>query len=425
VAITLVIGAQWGDEGKGRIVDFLAAGAEIVGRFGGGANAGHTVRVGDKTYKLRIVPSGVLAGVAHCIIGPGTVVSPAQFAQELQSLASAGVDISRVWLSDLAHLILPYHIEQDRAAERALGAAALGTTGNGIGPAYVDRAARRGVRAGDLRDLASCREIIERRCRELEREGIVVDLAAIVADLERHAAVVLPHVRDTIGLLHDAVRAGKRVIAEGAQGAMLDVTFGTYPFVTSSVTVAGGAGAGLGFGPTEVDHVIGVAKAYATRVGAGPFPTELDGPIGERLRERGAEFGTVTGRARRCGWIDAVALRYVVQVNGLTHVAITKLDVLDGLEEVGMCTAYEGVAEGSLPFAMAARPKTVLRRFPGWSEETTNARSYDALPKNARTYLDALAAEIGAPIAYISVGPERSQIIVREDAPVGALPARA
>jgi adenylosuccinate synthase len=425
VAITLVIGAQWGDEGKGRIVDFLAAGAEIVGRFGGGANAGHTVRVGDKTYKLRIVPSGVLAGVAHCIIGPGTVVSPAQFAQELQSLASAGVDISRVWLSDLAHLILPYHIEQDRAAERALGAAALGTTGNGIGPAYVDRAARRGVRAGDLRDLARCREIIERRCSELEREGIVVDPAAMVADLERHAAVVLPHVRDTIGLLHDAVRAGKRVIAEGAQGALLDVTFGTYPFVTSSVTVAGGAGAGLGFGPTEVDHVIGVAKAYATRVGAGPFPTELDGPIGERLRERGAEFGTVTGRARRCGWIDAVALRYVVQVNGLTHMAITKLDVLDGLEEVGMCTAYEGVPDGSLPFAMAARPKTVLRRFPGWSEETTNARSYDALPKNARTYLDALAAEIGVPVAYISVGPERSQIIVREDAPVGALPARA
>jgi adenylosuccinate synthase len=189
--------------------------------------------------------------------------------------------------------------------------------------------------------------------------------------------------------------------------------------------VAGGAGAGLGFGPTEVDHVIGVAKAYATRVGAGPFPTELDGPIGERLRERGAEFGTVTGRARRCGWIDAVALRYVVQVNGLTHMAITKLDVLDGLEEVGMCTAYEGVPDGSLPFAMAARPKTVLRRFPGWSEETTNARSYDALPKNARTYLDALAAEIGVPVAYISVGPERSQIIVREDAPVGALPARA
>jgi adenylosuccinate synthase len=425
VAITLVIGAQWGDEGKGRIVDFLAAGAHIVGRFGGGANAGHTVRVGDKTYKLRIVPSGVLAGVADCIIGPGTVVSPAQFAQELQSLASAGVDVSRVWLSDLAHLILPYHIEQDRAAERALGAAALGTTGNGIGPAYVDRAARRGVRAGDLRDLARCREIIERRCRELEREGIVVDPAAIVADLEGQAAVVLPHVRDTIALLHDAVRAGKRVIAEGAQGALLDVTFGTYPFVTSSVTVAGGAGAGLGFGPTEVDHVIGVAKAYATRVGAGPFPTELDGPIGERLRERGAEFGTVTGRARRCGWIDAVALRYVAQVNGLTHLAITKLDVVDGLEEVCMCTAYEGVPDGSLPFAMAARPKTVLRRFPGWSEETTNARGYDALPKNARTYLDALAVEIGVPIAYISVGPERSQIIVREDAPVGALPARA
>ena len=244
--VTLVVGVEWGDEGKGRIVDFLASGAEIVGRFGGGANAGHTVRVGDKTYKLRIVPSGVLAGAAHCIIGPGTAVSPGQFVAELQTLAAAGVDVSRVWLSDLAHLILPYHIEQDRAGERALGAAALGTTGNGIGPSYVDRAARRGLRAGDLRDLHACRRIIERRCSDLAREGIDVEAPAIVSELERHAAAILPHVRDTVGLLADALRAGKRVIAEGAQGSMLDVTFGTYPYVTSSVTVAGGAGAGLG-----------------------------------------------------------------------------------------------------------------------------------------------------------------------------------
>jgi adenylosuccinate synthase len=424
VAITLVVGVQWGDEGKGRIIDFLAAGAEIVGRFGGGANAGHTVRVGDKTYKLRIVPSGVLAGVAHCIIGPGTAVSPGQFAQELQALGDAGVDVSRVWLSDLAHLILPYHIEQDRAAERARGAGALGTTGNGIGPSYVDRAARRGLRAGDLRDLQMCREVIERRSRELANEGIDVDAGATMAELTRHAAMILPHIRDTVSLLDDALRAHKRVIVEGAQGSMLDVTFGTYPFVTSSVTVAGGAGAGLGFGPTAVEHVVGVVKAYTSRVGAGPFPTELDDEIGARLRERGAEYGTVTGRPRRCGWIDTVALRYAAAINGLTHLAITKLDVLDGLDEVCMCTGYESTAQGSLPFVMAAHPKPVLRRFRGWSEPTTDARTYAALPAQARAYLEALADEVGVPIAYVSVGPERSAIIVREGAPLGSTPAR-
>jgi adenylosuccinate synthase len=424
VPVTLVVGAQWGDEGKGRIVDFLARGAEIVGRFGGGANAGHTVRVGDKTYKLRIVPSGVLAGAAQCIIGPGTAVSPGQFAQELHALGQAGVDVSRVWLSDLAHLILPYHIAQDAAAERARGAGALGTTGNGIGPSYVDRAGRRSLRAGDLRDLPACRELIERRCRELAREGVDVDASESFAELDRNAAMILPHVRDTVSMLAGALHAGKRVVAEGAQGSLLDVTFGTYPYVTSSVTVAGGAGAGLGFGPTAVQHVIGVSKAYATRVGAGPFPTELDDAIGAQLRERGAEFGTVTGRPRRCGWIDAVALRYVASINGLTHLAITKLDVLDDLDEVCICTKYESDVGGSLPFVMASHPKPVLARFAGWRQPTTQARSYDELPAAARTYLDAIAAEIGVPISYISVGPERSAIIVREGAPLGSAPAR-
>ena len=424
MSVSLVVGVQWGDEGKGRIVDFLAGGAEIVGRFGGGANAGHTVRVGEKTYKLRIVPSGVLAGAANCIIGPGTAVSPSQFAQELRTLADAGVDVSRVWLSDLAHLILPYHIEQDKAAEKARGDSALGTTGNGIGPSYVDRAARRGLRAGDLRDLRASREAIEGRCRVLAREGIEVDPTASVAELERHAAEILPHVRDTVSMVDSALRAGKRVIVEGAQGSMLDVNFGTYPYVTSSVTVAGGAGAGLGFGPTAVEHVIGVAKAYATRVGAGPFPTELHDATGARLRERGHEFGTVTGRPRRCGWIDAVALRYVAAINGLTHLAITKLDVLDGLDEVSICTKYSSPAEGSLPFVIASNPKPVLTRFAGWRESTSSARSFDELPVTARAYVDALAAEVGVPIAYVSVGPERSAIIVREGAPLRSAPVR-
>jgi adenylosuccinate synthase len=425
MAVTLVVGVQWGDEGKGRIVDYLASGAEIVARFGGGANAGHTVRVGDKTYKLRIVPSGVLAGVNHCIIGPGTAVSPGQFVEELRSLSAAGVDVSRIWLSDLAHLILPYHIEQDKAAERARGAAAIGTTGNGIGPSYVDRAARQGLRAGDLRDLRKCRDHITQRCGRFIREGIHVDAAAIVADLELQAKTILPHVRDTVSLLNDALRAGKHVIAEGAQGSLLDVTFGMYPYVTSSVTVAGGAGAGLGFGPTAVDHVIGVVKAYSTRVGAGPFPTELHDATGERLRERGAEFGTVTGRARRCGWIDAVALRYAAEINGLTHLAITKLDILDGFDEIAMCDKYETDAVGSLPFIVDANPKPVYQRFAGWSEPTTGARSFSELPARAQAYITALERAVGVPVAYISVGPERAQIIVRENAPVTARRAQA
>ncbi len=422
MAVTLVVGVQWGDEGKGRIVDYLASGAEIVARFGGGANAGHTVRVGDTTYKLRIVPSGVLAGVNHCIIGPGTAVSPGQFVEELRALTAADVDVSRIWLSDLAHLILPYHIEQDKAAERARGAAAIGTTGNGIGPSYVDRAARRGLRAGDLRDMRKCRDHITQRCGQLIREGIHADAAAIVGDLELQAKTILPHVRDTVSLLNDALRAGKQVIAEGAQGSLLDVTFGMYPYVTSSVTVAGGAGAGLGFGPTAVDHVIGVVKAYSTRVGAGPFPTELHDATGERLRERGAEFGTVTGRARRCGWLDAVALRYAAEINGLSHLAITKLDILDGFDEIAMCDAYETSAVGSLPFIVDANPKPVYKRFAGWSESTTGARTFGELPAHAQAYIAALERAVGVPVAYISVGPERSQIIVRDNAP---LPARA
>ena len=420
--VTLVVGAQWGDEGKGRIVDFLAAGADIVARYGGGPNAGHTVQVGEKTFKLRIVPSGVLAGAKDCIIGPGTAVSPGQFVQELAALEANGVDVSRVWVSDLAHLILPYHVELDKAAEQARGDAALGTTGNGIGPAYVDRVARRGLRAGDLRDMRKCAQLIGSRCAELERSGLMLNAADIVAQLEADARVVLPHVCDTVALVDDALRAGKRVIAEGAQGSLLDVTFGTYPYVTASVTIASGAGAGLGFGPTAVDAVVGVAKAYATRVGAGPFPTELSDATGERLRERGREYGTVTGRPRRCGWIDAAALRYVAAINGLTHLAITKLDVLDGLSEVCMGIGYEDAPQdASLPFVMAANPKPVLRRFSGWASSTEHARTFGSLPTQARMYLDALGLEVGVPLAYVSVGPERSQIIVRKGAPAAAL----
>ena len=416
--VSLVVGAQWGDEGKGRIVDYLAAGADAVARFGGGANAGHTVRVGEKTYKLRIVPSGVVAGVSACIIGPGTVVSPAALIKELDDLESAGVDTSRVWVSDLAHLILPYHVELDRASERARGDAKLGTTGNGIGPAYADRVARVGVRAGDLRDERAWRSAVTARCTALAGSGLAVDPDAIMAELSAQAKRLLPHVRDTVALLNDMLRAGKHVLAEGAQGSMLDVGLGTYPFVTSSVTVAGGAGPGLGIGPTQIDHVIGVVKAYATRVGGGPFPTELTDETGERLRTIGREVGVVTGRPRRCGWLDLAALRYAIDVNGITHLAMTKLDVLDGFAEIEVCTGYGASPGVSVPFAIAAGAACQMTTLQGWESPTTQARAWDDLPAPAREYIAFVESAVGVPVSYVSVGPERSQIIVREGAPI-------
>ena len=411
--VNLVVGIQWGDEGKGRIVDYLCADAQIAARFGGGANAGHTVIVGDKTYKLRVVPSGVVTGVESCIIGPGTVVNPDSFLEEISALDAAGIDTSRVWLSDLAALILPYHIELDRAGERARGKEAIGTTGNGIGPAYGDRVARCGLRAGDLRDVAYCRAIVESRAVALAPLGILVDADEIMRWLEALAPRMLRHVRDTVAILHDALRADKRVLVEGAQGSMLDVTFGTYPFVTSSVTVAGGAGAGLGFGPTCVESVLGVVKAYTTRVGGGPFPTELVDATGERLRSAGREFGVVTGRPRRCGWLDLAVLRYAVQVNGITELALTKLDVLDGFDEIKVCVAYRGRSGASLPFQIAAGAQPEYRTFPGWSASTTDARSFDRLPAEARAYVEFIERECGVPITLVSVGPERRQIIER------------
>jgi adenylosuccinate synthase len=426
LSVTLVIGVQWGDEGKGRIVDFLAASRpEIAARFGGGANAGHTVRVGDRTYKLRIVPSGVVAGARHCIIGPGAAVSPVQFVTELASLEAAGVDTSRVWLSDLAHLILAYHLELDRALESRRGASALGTTGNGIGPAYVDRVARKGIRAGDLRDPERVRELIEARCREAAELGVDVDPKKVWDELSALVPCVLPHVRDTVTMIGEALHEGKAVLVEGAQGSMLDVNLGTYPYVTSSVTVAGGAGAGLGFGPTAIKNVVGVAKVYATRVGGGPFPTELTDSTGEMLRTKGAEFGVVTGRPRRCGWLDLVALRFAARVNGLTHLALTKLDVLDGMPEISVCTAYANALDASLPFVMASSPKPVLTSMPGWSAPTTEVRAWEELPAQARAYVDFIEAAVGVPVAYVSVGPERSQIIVRESAPLRAVELKA
>lgn len=416
--VTVVVGAQWGDEGKGRIVDYLAGAADAVARFGGGANAGHTVRVGDKTYKLSMVPSGVIAGVRDCIIGPGTVVSLPQLRAELDELQAGGIDTSRVWLSDLAHLILPYHMALDQADETSRGSDAIGTTGKGIGPAYVDRAARVGLRAGDLKDISRCRKIIAARARTLAKLGIIVDVQAEIAALEVAVPRISPHVRDTVALVNELLENGKRVIAEGAQGTLLDVNLGSYPHVTSSVTVAGGAASGLGIGPWQIDHVIGVAKAYATRVGAGPFPTESTEGAGARLRERGKEYGVVTGRPRRCGWLDLKALRYSAMVNGLTHLALTKLDVLDEFDEVPVCDDYAGAADESLPLLLSGSPTPRYVTMAGWRAPISATRSWKDLPPQARAYIEHIEERANVPVGYVSVGPEREQIIVRPTAPI-------
>ncbi len=407
---------QWGDEGKGRVVDAYAGEYDVVARFGGGDNAGHTLVVGDRKMALRIVPSGALRERPELFIGGGTVVSLKGLVAELDMLAAAGVDISRIKVSDRAHLVLPYHPALDRVSERARGQAAIGTTGRGIGPAYADKAARLGVTFGDLRDLDRVVDTIRATARwhALRLEGELSGGAesALVEVLE-HASRVLPHVVDGVEYLHGALESGRKILVEGAQGTLLDVGFGTYPYVTSSHTIAGGACIGLGLGPTQIGRVVGVAKAYATRVGSGPFPSELHDATGERLRERGGEFGTVTGRPRRCGWFDGVAARYASRINGLTSVVITKLDVLSGLEKIGIVTAYRagGATAG---FSAAGDPslETEVEWFDGWSEDLSAIRRIADLPAPARRYVAALESALGVPIDAVSLGPERASLAV-------------
>lgn len=411
----IVLGIQWGDEGKGRVVDSFAGGYDIVARFGGGDNAGHTLVVGDRKLALRIVPSGVLQERPELFIGGGTVVSLEGLVAELDMLAGIGVDVSRVKISDRAHVVFSYHAALDRASETARGDAALGTTGRGIGPAYTDKAARAGVTFGDLRKPEAVADRIRynlvARGAQFGRVEAMPREEDVVAETVRHLPRVLPHVVDGVSYIHGALESGKRVLVEGAQGTLLDVGYGTYPYVTSSHTIAGGACIGLGIGPTAIGRVVGVAKAYCTRVGAGPFPSELFDATAERLRERGAEFGTVTGRPRRCGWFDAVAGRYAVRVNGLSSVVLTKLDVLSGLERIAIVTGYR---LGALPagFESAGEPGLALdlEWFDGWSEDIGAIRTIAALPAAARAYVGALERVLAVPIEAVSLGPERSAI---------------
>jgi adenylosuccinate synthase len=378
----IIVGIQWGDEGKGRIVDLYAKDYDVVARFGGGDNAGHSIVVGNTELALRIVPSGVLNERVELFIGGGTVVSPSGFLEELGRLSERGIDVSRVRISDRAHVVLPEHAQRDRDAEAARGDKAIGTTGRGIGPAYVDKVARSGLTYG-----------------------------AFVAGDDPLAKRIAPHVVDGVAYIHDRLDAGKRILIEGAQGSLLDVGYGTYPYVTSSHTIAGGACIGLGIGPTAIGNVIGVVKAYCTRVGGGPFPSELLDERGERLRKQGGEFGVVTGRPRRCGWFDAVAGQYAVRLNGLTSATITKLDVLSGFDRLSIVTGYR-LAGKSVGFGAAAASglELEMEEMDGWSEPIGDCRRIGDLPEAARRYVRRIEELLGVPVAMVSVGRERDQL---------------
>jgi adenylosuccinate synthase len=413
--LDIAVGIQWGDEGKGRVVDLMASEYHIIARFGGGDNAGHSIEVGSQKLALRVVPSGALVPNVELFIGGGTVVSLNGFVDELRMLAGVGIDISRIRISDRAHIVFPYHAALDRLSERERGSAAIGTTGRGIGPAYVDRVGRLGVTFGDLSRPEVCAQKIRQamlaRAAIFARAGGDVPREEdVISETLTLARVVLPHVVDGVGYLHAALDAGRRVLAEGAQGTLLDVGYGSYPYVTSSNTIAGGACTGLGVGPRVVGNVVGIAKAYATRVGGGPFPSELQDDVGERLRSAGGEFGVVTGRPRRCGWFDAVAARYAARLNGLSHLIVTKLDVLAGFERIGVVTGYRrGDGRPCGAEAMSDPDLQVdVTYYPGWAQDIRETRHVRDLPVAAQAYVGALAALVGVPVALISVGPERS-----------------
>ncbi|URW75819.1 adenylosuccinate synthase [Sphingomonas donggukensis] len=425
MANVAVIGAQWGDEGKGKIVDWLAERADMVVRFQGGHNAGHTLVVGDKVYKLSLLPSGIVRGTPS-VIGNGVVLDPWALKDEIARLAEQGVTVSPdvLTLAETCPLILPFHRDLDALREDASGAGKIGTTRRGIGPAYEDKVGRRAIRVCDLAHLDTLGPQLDRLTAHHDalRAGFgqpPIDRAALVAELEAIAGFVLPYAKPAWKLLAEAKARGRRMLFEGAQGVLLDIDHGTYPFVTSSNTVAGTAAAGSGMGPGAVGFVLGIAKAYTTRVGSGPFPTELDDDVGERLGTRGREFGTVTGRKRRCGWFDAVLVRQSVAVSGITGIALTKLDVLDGFEEVRICTGYRlgDTLTDHFPAHAAdqARVEPVWEAMPGWSESTAGARSWADLPAQAIKYIRRIEELIQCPVTLVSTSPERDDTILVRD----------
>jgi adenylosuccinate synthase len=418
----VIVGAQWGDEGKGKITDLLAEEADAVVRFQGGNNAGHTIVRNGETFKFHLVPSGILYPGKHCIIGNGVVVDPKVLCEELDGLRAQGMDVSGLKLSANAHLIMPYHRLLDEAGEARLGKLEIGTTRRGIGPCYADKAARLGIRVQDLLDekilkkkIVAALEPKKLTLRPYERDPRL-DLQSMTEEYLVYGHRLEQHIADTTTMTHRLLDDGRTVLFEGAQGTLLDIDHGTYPFVTSSNPVAGAACVGAGVGPKDIDEVWGVAKAYATRVGAGPFPTELDDALGEQLRTRGGEFGTTTGRARRTGWLDLMALRYAARINGLTHMAITKLDVLSGLDRICVATRYRGEDEAifeTYPYHQSILHHAAgeYEELPGWQDDLSECRSEADLPQAAREYLDYVADHTGVPVALVGVGPGREQVI--------------
>lgn len=421
---TLIVGAQWGDEGKGKIVDLFAERADVVVRYQGGNNAGHTLVIGGEKTVLHLIPSGIMHSGVKCLIGNGVVLDPIALRKEIDMLEKADIDVRpRLGISSGTHLILPYHVATDKAREKAAGSAAIGTTGRGIGPAYEDVAARRGIRLGDLRHPKTLRGRLEQALQHHNMvlnyydEETYVNLADTLEMLQEFGKYVQRLETDVGCTLRETYEGGGRIIFEGAQGAMLDIGHGTYPYVTSSSTNVGGALTGTGAGPDMIDEIVGIAKAYTTRVGAGPFPTELDNEIGEGIRQRGAERGATTGRNRRCGWFDAVVVQHAHRLNHFTGLALTKLDILSGMDEISVCVGYRlgNKQVKTVPSHCDdyAHVKPVYEVLPGWSEDISGCRRFNELPLNAQAYVEFLQEQVGAHIGWIGVGPDRDAIIVR------------
>ncbi|MBR3498610.1 MAG: adenylosuccinate synthase [Selenomonadaceae bacterium] len=425
MSTVVISGAQWGDEGKGKIVDYLAAQADTVVRFQGGSNAGHTVSVGGEEYKLRLLPSGILYKGTTCVIGNGVVVDPQCLIEEIDNMKARGVDTSGIRLSNRAHVVMPWHKLFDALNENLRGENKIGTTKRGIGPCYIDKADRIGIRVCDLIDRAEFAAKVHGvlKFKNLILEKVYghapLDAEEIIREYESYAERLRPFVCDTISLLNAQVDAGKKILFEGAQATMLDIDYGTYPYVTSSHPISGGVGVGAGVAPKKIDKVVGVVKAYCTRVGEGPFPTEQLNAIGDKLREAGHEFGTVTGRPRRTGWLDACVVKYAGQLSGTDYMAVTRLDILDSFDEIKMCTAYKigGEVLNEIPASLKvlAQVEPVYETFPGWKTDISKIRRYEDLPANAKKYLERMATVTGIALGIVSVGPNRDQTIVLEN----------
>ena len=422
MSTVVVTGTQWGDEGKGKIVDYLAQQADTVVRYQGGSNAGHTVVVDGEAYKLRLMPSGILYKGAHCIVGNGVVFDPKIFLEEMDGLAARGIDLSGIRISNRAHVVLPYHSIMDGIGDEKRGKNKIGTTKRGIGPCYMDKANRIGIRVCDFIDpdefARRLKEVLAIKNKELKLlyDHEPLDYDAVLKEYLGYADRLRPYVCDTIALLHDEIKQGRKILFEGAQATMLDIDYGTYPYVTASHPISGGVPVGAGVAPRDIDKVVGIVKAYCTRVGEGPFPTEQLNEIGDRIREEGHEYGVVTGRPRRTGWLDACVVRYAGMLSGIDYMAVTRLDILDNFDEIKMCVdyKYKGEILHEIPASLKvlAEVEPVYETFPGWKCDITKVRKYEDLPENAKKYLERMAEVTGIKLGIVSVGPNRDETIV-------------